>query len=49
MSEVEQFYEAMRKFWVYNPTREWKDLQTHEQQNVVQAINVFIKVFNNRP
>lgn len=44
MSQVEQFYEAMRS--KYGSTRKWSELHPQEQMMVVQACNILLDVLN---
>jgi len=43
MSDVEQFYEAIRKKWP-QPSRPWNELHPQEQMILIQAINMILQV-----
>ena len=44
MSEVEQYYAAMRKH--FPNSRPWDQLHPQEQMMIVQAINITLQVLN---
>ena len=43
MSDVEQYWEAIRKKWK-TPLPEWKDLGMQRQQMVIHSINIMLQV-----
>jgi hypothetical protein len=47
MSEVEQYWEAIRKKWSC-PLPSYHQLDPMEQMMLVQSINILLQVLNNR-
>ena len=47
MSDVEQYWEAIRKKWP-NPTPSYHQLDPLEQMMLVQSINILLQILNNR-
>lgn len=47
MSEVEQYWEALRKKWSH-PTPSYNELDPMEQMMLVQSINILLQILNNR-
>jgi hypothetical protein len=43
MSDVEKYYEAVRKKWP-TPTKPWAQLSVEQQQMVVHSINLLLHV-----
>lgn len=43
MSDVEKYYEAIRKKWP-TPTKPWEQLGVNEQLLVMQSINMLLQV-----
>lgn len=43
MSDVEKYYEAIRKKWP-NPTKPWEQLTAEQQHMVVLSINLMLHV-----
>jgi hypothetical protein len=42
MSDVEKYYEAIRKKWP-RPTKPWAELSVEQQQMLVYSINLLIQ------
>jgi hypothetical protein len=47
MSEVEQYWEAIRKKWSH-PLPQYHQLDPMEQAMLVQSINILLQIINNR-
>jgi hypothetical protein len=47
MSDVEQYWEAIRKKWP-NPLPSYQQLDPIEQAMLVQSINIVLQILNNR-
>jgi len=47
MSDVEQYWEAIRKKWPA-PTPSYHQLYPMEQMMLVQSINILLQILNNR-
>jgi hypothetical protein len=43
MSDVEKYYEAIRKKWP-TPTKPWAELSFEEQQLIVISVNIMLHV-----
>jgi hypothetical protein len=46
MSEVEQYWEAIRKKW-WRPLPHYHQLDPMEQMMLVQSINILLQILNN--
>lgn len=47
MSDVEQYWEALRKKWPH-PTPSYQQLDPMEQMMLIQSINILLQILNNR-
>jgi hypothetical protein len=43
MSDVEKYYEAIRKKW-HSPTKPWAEISLEQQQMVIHSINMLLHV-----
>jgi hypothetical protein len=43
MSDVEKYYESIRKKW-QSPTKPWVELSLEQQQMVIHSINMLLHV-----